>query len=70
MDNAAEEAGDRILTVPEVASYLRVSQATIYRMAQAGRIPARRVGRSWRFSSNQIREWFRRPEEGADGREP
>jgi excisionase family DNA binding protein len=70
MDNAAEEPGDQILTVGEVASYLRVSEATIYRMAQAGKIPARRVGRSWRFSSDQIREWFRRPEGDPDGREP
>lgn len=50
---------DRILTVEEVASFLKLSEATIYRMAQEGKIPAKRVGRSWRFSQAQIQEWFR-----------
>jgi excisionase family DNA binding protein len=70
MGEAVDESGDQILTVGEVASYLRLSEATIYRMAKAGRIPGRRVGRSWRFSSQQIREWFRGQETGPDGREP
>ncbi|MBN1314518.1 MAG: helix-turn-helix domain-containing protein [Anaerolineales bacterium] len=50
---------DRILTVEEVAIFLQLSEATIYKMAQDGKIPAKRVGRSWRFSHAQIQEWFR-----------
>ena len=50
--------GDRILTVEEVANHLKVSEATIYRMAQAGEIPAKRIGRSWRFSQTQLTAWF------------
>ncbi len=69
MSSAVEELGDQILTVGEVASYLRVSEATVYRLALAGEIPARRVGRSWRFSSEQIRHWFRRQEGRQPGRE-
>ena len=58
-----EEAQDRILTVAEVADYFKLSQATIYRLAQTGAIPARRIGRSWRFSLRQIDEWFRAQDE-------
>ena len=52
------ELDDRILTVGEVAAYLKLSEATIYRMAQSGEIPARRIGGSWRFSWTQLQEWF------------
>ena len=61
---------DQILTVEEVAAYLRLSTATIYRMALAGEMPAKRVGRSWRFSQTLIDEWFRVHDNGRDGRAP
>ena len=61
---------DQILTVEEVAAYLRLSTATIYRMALAGEMPAKRIGRSWRFSQTLIDEWLRAQDNGRDGREP
>ena len=61
---------DQILTVEEVAAYLRLSTATIYRMAQTGEMPAKRVGRSWRFSQTLIDDWFRVHDNGSDGRAP
>ena len=61
---------DQILTVEEVAAYLRLSTATIYRMALAGEMPAKRVGRSWRFSQTLIDEWLRAQDNGRDGRAP
>lgn len=48
----------KILTVPEVAKYLKFSEATIYRMAQRGKIPAFRIGRAWRFHKDMIEEWL------------
>ena len=53
------ELGDEILKVEDVAAFLRVSEATVYRMAKEGELPAKRVGRSWRFSRVQIQEWFK-----------
>ena len=41
------EAG--LLTVSEVAEFLRINKSTVYRMAKQGRLPATRVGRQWRF---------------------
>ena len=64
------EIQDQILTVEEVAAYLRLSTATIYRMAQTGEMPAKRVGRSWRFSQALIDDWFRMHDNGSDGRVP
>jgi len=49
---------DQIMTVKEVADYLKVNNRTIYRMAAAGKIPAFKVGASWRFKSNEINEWI------------
>jgi excisionase family DNA binding protein len=47
------------MTAEEVAQYLRVCEATVYRLASQGRIPAARIGRSWRFSREMLEEWFR-----------
>ena len=54
-----EAAGNKIMTAQEVAHYLRLDKATIYRLAQAGEIPAVKVGRTWRFKRELIDEWFR-----------
>ena len=39
----------RILNVHEVATFLRISEAKVYKMARAGDLPALRMGKSWRF---------------------
>ena len=50
----------QVMTVSEVAEYLRLSQAKVYRLARAGELPAMRVGKSWRFRKDLIDEWFLR----------
>jgi excisionase family DNA binding protein len=47
-----------ILTVKEVAEYLKVNERTIYRLATNGELPAFRVGASWRFRLNEIDNWI------------
>ena len=47
MSNERQLAEVRFLTVAEVASIMRVSKMTVYRMVHAGELPAIRVGRSW-----------------------
>jgi len=47
-----------ILTVKEVADYLKVNERTIYRLATNGELPAFRVGASWRFRLNEIDNWI------------
>lgn len=55
----ANTAGE-ILTLKEVADYLKVTERTIYRLAGAKKIPAFKVGGTWRFSRADIDEWIRR----------
>jgi excisionase family DNA binding protein len=46
-----------ILTTEEAARYLRVSSRTLRQLAGSGAIPARKVGREWRFSRTAIQDW-------------
>lgn len=47
----------KVLIVKEVAALLQVSQQTVYRLANAGAIPAFRVAGAWRFDADAIRAW-------------
>lgn len=47
-----------VLTVPQVAKMLSLSEITVYRLAKLGKIPARKVGRCWRFSRQAIEKWL------------
>ena len=46
------------MTVEDVAEMLRINKSTVYRMAKAGRIPATRVGRQWRFRLSALEEFL------------
>lgn len=47
-----------ILTINQVASYLKVTERTVYRLAAAKKIPAFKVGGSWRFSRADLDHWI------------
>lgn len=49
----------KLMTVEEVADYLRVTEKTIYRLLDRGSIPATKVGRQWRFDAASIDTWLR-----------
>jgi len=49
---------DVFLTTEEVLEYLQVNLRTIYRLIKAGKIPAVRVGRQWRFRKRDIDAWL------------
>jgi PTS system nitrogen regulatory IIA component len=48
---------DDILTIEEVAKYLRVSERTVYDWAQKGEIPSGKIGTVWRFKKTEIEKW-------------
>lgn len=48
-----------ILTIFEIAEYLKVAERTIYRLAAAKKIPAFKVGGAWRFSRTDIDQWIK-----------
>ena len=47
-----------IMTLEEVARYLKVKPQTIYTWAQEKKIPAAKLGKEWRFRKSIIDEWF------------
>lgn len=54
-----------LMTVREVADYLRVTQKTVYRLLQKSAIPALKVSHSWRFDKAAIDEWLKSTAVGA-----
>ncbi len=50
--------GHDILTLEEVATYLRLKPQTIYRWAQERRIPAVKLGKEWRFRKSILDRWL------------
>ena len=58
---------ETFLTTEEVPEYLQVNLRTVYRLIKAGKIPAVRVGRQWRFRKRDIDAWLdsQRPRGGA-----
>lgn len=49
-----------IMTLEEVAAYLKLTPQTIYTWAQEKRIPAAKLGKEWRFKRSIIDAWFNR----------
>ena len=49
---------ESFLTTEEVLEYLQVNLRTVYRLIKAGKIPAVRVGRQWRFRKRDIDAWL------------
>jgi len=49
---------DEILTLKEVADYLKLAEKTAYRLAAEGKLPGFKVGGSWRFKAADIERWI------------
>ena len=55
----AGEAEPEVLTLEEAAKLLRVSNTTLYGLVKQEKLPARRIGREWRFSKNALLEYLK-----------
>lgn len=49
------------LTINETAEKLKLAKITIYRMARRGQLPAVKLGKAWRISSQKLAELFEKP---------
>ncbi|SFL20817.1 transcriptional regulator, AlpA family [Nitrosomonas aestuarii] len=49
---------DEILTLKEVAVYLKLAEKTAYKLAAEGKLPGFKVGGSWRFKASDIEKWI------------
>ena len=52
------EADGEILTLDEVAAYLKAGKKTVYRLAQQGQIPSFKLGGTWRFRRTDLDRWI------------
>jgi len=57
-----------ILTIREVADYLRLAEKTVYRYAPEGKIPGFKVGGAWRFRKSEIDKWIKKQEQNTKKR--
>lgn len=49
---------ESLLTLDELSDYLKVSKSTLYKLAQAGKVPGTKVGKHWRFRKATIDKWL------------
>tara|TARA_B100000508_G_C11453636_1_gene275526 strand:+ start:1658 stop:1861 length:204 start_codon:yes stop_codon:yes gene_type:complete len=54
---------DDIMTVKELADYLKIAEKTAYRFASEGKVPGFKVGSAWRFKKEEIDAWIKRQSE-------
>lgn len=53
-----ENETNDIMTIEEVAQYLKLQPQTVYKWAQEGQIPAAKLGKEWRFRRSLLDEWI------------
>ena len=54
------DADREILTVSELADYLRCNKSTIYKLVRSGDLPGFKIGSDWRFRADHIERWLRK----------
>jgi excisionase family DNA binding protein len=54
----AATPGD-VLTIDDLADYLKISKSTLYKLAQDGTLPGQKVGKRWRFHKDAIDSWLK-----------
>lgn len=52
-----EQPGD-VLTIEELAAYLKIPKSTLYKIVREGKIPSQKIGRHWRFRKEAINRWL------------
>ena len=53
-----EPPAEHLMTIKEVAEYLKLNVCTVYKLVQHGEIPAIKLGGSWRFRHTEIYQWL------------
>ena len=66
----AKRQADPVMTIGDLAAYLKLSKSTLYKLCQEGKVPGQKVGRHWRFHREVVDRWLgehhtKRTESGA-----
>jgi len=52
------EQSEQVMTLEELALYLKIPKSTLYKIVQEGRIPGQKLGKQWRFGKQAIDLWL------------
>jgi len=55
------EQPSEVLTIDDLAGYLKIPKSTLYKLVREGSVPCHKVGKHWRFHKEAIVEWLKRP---------
>lgn len=69
-DIAMEVQQDEVLTIDELAAYLKVPKSTLYKLVQEGKVPGQKVGKHWRFLRSSIDDWLGKNSWGESAKQP
>ena len=53
-----QSSNEAVMTLEELAEYLKLPKSTLYKLVQEGRIPGQKLGKQWRFSRQAIEKWL------------
>lgn len=53
-----KETQSGVLTIDELAVYLKIPKSTLYKLVREGKIPSQKIGRHWRFRKQAIDRWL------------
>jgi excisionase family DNA binding protein len=56
----AKQTQETVMTIEDLAHYLKLSTSTLYKLCAAGKVPGQKVGRHWRFHKDVIDGWLSR----------
>ena len=57
MKRAVPDIAPAVMTVNDLARYLKVHPSTVYRLLRTGQLPAFKVGSDWRFNVEEVDRW-------------
>ena len=55
-----DETLGSVLTIEELAYYLKIPKSTLYKLVREGKIPSQKIGRHWRFHKGTIDHWLQK----------
>ena len=56
----------QVMTLDELATYLKLPKSTLYKLVQQGRVPGQKLGKQWRFGRAAIDRWLDADQQGGD----
>jgi excisionase family DNA binding protein len=48
-----------VMTMDELAEYLKISKSTLYKLAQENKLPGQKIGKRWRFHREAVDDWLK-----------